>query len=234
MLQVFQATDVGLVRAQNEDSLAVFAPQMYIVADGMGGEAAGEVASGILTDTMQAQLMGRENSGSDQLAAAMQVANIAILQCAATHPSYQGMGTTATALHIEAAQAHWAHVGDSRLYLWRAGGLRQVTRDHSYVEDLVANGTITPEEARVHPRKNMLTRAVGVAPQLKVDTGSFALQPGDQLLLATDGLMKHLTDEAIAASLAAETADPAQALVHGALNAGGSDNVTAIVVVWQP
>ena len=231
MLQVFQATDIGRVRATNEDSLAVCAPASYIVADGMGGEAAGEVASRILVETMQAQLAVRSSVDGAALASAMQVANVAILQYAATHHGCQGMGTTATALHIEQDTACWAHVGDSRLYLYRQGQLQQVTRDHSYVEDLVANGTLTPEEARVHPQKNMLTRAVGVESSLRVDTGTFALQVGDMLLLATDGLMKHVPDEGIAALLAQHSDDPAQALVTQALNAGGSDNVTVIVVV---
>ncbi|MDD6119999.1 MAG: Stp1/IreP family PP2C-type Ser/Thr phosphatase [Selenomonadaceae bacterium] len=231
MLQVYQATDIGCVRATNEDSLAVFEPQVYVVADGMGGEAAGEVASRILTETLQQVLGQRETVDSQELAQAIQQGNAAILQCVQEHPEYQGMGTTATALHAEAGTAYWAHVGDSRLYLWRQGELRQITRDHSYVEDLVENGTLTPEEARVHPSKNMLTRAVGVAADLQVDEGTFALQPGDQLLLATDGLMKHVTDGEIAAALQQHTADPARQLVDMALNAGGSDNVTAIVVV---
>ena len=163
MLQVYQATDIGCVRATNEDSLAVFEPQVYVVADGMGGEAAGEVASRILTETLQQVLGQRETVDSQELAQAIQQGNAAILQCVQEHPEYQGMGTTATALHAEA--------------------------------------------------------------------GTFALQPGDQLLLATDGLMKHVTDEEIAAALQQRAADPARQLVDMALNAGGSDNVTAIVVV---
>ena len=142
------------------------------------------------------------------------------------------MGTTATLLHITGNEALWAHVGDSRLYLLRGDVMQQITRDHSYVEELVAEGTITEAEARVHPKRNLLTRAVGVDPVLFVDTGRFALEPQDILLLATDGLMKLVGNAEIVRVLKAGGADPAAELVQCALKAGGSDNVTAIVVVY--
>ena len=234
MIKVFEATDIGRVRPINEDSKTVFDPAVYAVADGMGGEAAGEVASRILTDTIRRELERRDRIGWAMLEHAVQAANDNILQYVQEHPSCQGMGTTATVLHIDADtnEAIWAHVGDSRLYCLHDGAFRQVTRDHSYVADLVEQGTITPEEARVHPKKNMLTRAVGVEPNLRVDTGNWILSQGDILLLATDGLMKQIPDGDICATLLTHPADPARTLVDMALNAGGTDNVTAIVVVF--
>ena len=234
MIQVYQATDVGRVRQGNEDSVVVFEPSVYVVADGMGGEAAGEVASHLLVDTVRQTLAGSRDIVENSLRQAELAANDVILTCVAETPAYQGMGTTATLLHIDEdeRQACWAHVGDSRLYLLRDGAaLQRVTRDHSYVEDLVAQGSITEDEAKVHPRRNLLTRAVGVDRDLSVDTGRLALKGGDILLLATDGLMKHVSDEEIAELLLAENANPAQTLIQRALDAGGSDNITAVVVV---
>ena len=234
MIQVYQATDVGRVRQGNEDSVVVFEPSVYVVADGMGGEAAGEVASHLLVDTVRQTLAGSRDIVENSLRQAVLAANDVILTCVAETPAYQGMGTTATLLHIDEdeRQACWAHVGDSRLYLLRDGAaLQRVTRDHSYVEDLVAQGSITEDEAKVHPRRNLLTRAVGVDRDLSVDTGRLALKGGDVLLLATDGLMKHVSDEEIAELLLAENANPAQTLIQRALDAGGSDNITVVVVV---
>lgn len=233
MQQVYKATDVGLVRRGNEDNLAVF-DTVYVVADGMGGEAAGEVASQMLVDMVRQELSGREHIDAGVMQSAIMKANQAIRQYVWEHPNCEGMGTTATILHItpEGSHAFWAHVGDSRLYLLRAGQeqLEQLTQDHSYVEDLVREGTITREEAKHHPQRNMLTRAVGVMENLVVDTGELTVEQGDMFLLATDGLMKHMTDTEIAHLLRQGEVDPAQSLVQTALNAGGRDNVTVVVV----
>ena len=233
MQQVYKATDVGLVRKGNEDNFAVF-DAVYVVADGMGGEAAGEVASQMLVDTVRQELSGRENIDAGAMQAAVMAANDDIRHYVGEHPGCEGMGTTATLLHIDEGKglAYWAHVGDSRLYLLRQGQeqLEQLTQDHSYVEDLVREGTITREEAKRHPQRNMLTRAVGAMENLTVDTGELAVAQGDTFLLATDGLMKHMTDEEIARLLQQGAADPAYNLVQTALNAGGSDNVTVVVV----
>ena len=142
------------------------------------------------------------------------------------------MGTTATLLHVSGSTAFWAHVGDSRLYLLRGDRFCQITRDHSYVEDLVEQGEITEAEARIHPRRNLLTRAVGIETELVVDTGSFPLEAGDVLLLATDGLTKLVSDPEIVMLLRSGAADPAAELIRAALAAGGTDNITAIVVVY--
>lgn len=208
----------------------MFAPEVYVVADGMGGHAAGEVASHILVKSVQADLSGREGIREAELCDSIRHANHEILATVAENPDCQGMGTTATVLHLEEGQAFWAHVGDSRLYLLRSGQLMQITRDHSYVEDLVEHGEITEAEARNHPQKNMLTRAVGVEEELEVDSGSFAVATGDVLLLATDGLMNMVPEDEIAAILSRNDEDPAKSLVAAALHYGGRDNVTAVVV----
>lgn len=233
MSKVYEATDVGCVRPTNEDSAAVFDPEVYVVADGMGGHAAGEVASHILVKAVRDDLLGLAGIQEQELCRAVHRANHEILATVAEHPDCQGMGTTATLLHIEHGVAFWAHVGDSRLYLLHDGVLRQITRDHSYVEDLVEHGELTEEEARIHPQKNMLTRAVGVEEALDVDSGRFALQPGDILLLATDGLMNMVSEEEITRILQQVQQDPAKALVEAALQSGGRDNVTAVVVVYS-
>ena len=235
MQQVYEATDVGLVRKGNEDNLAVLDNvHVYAVADGMGGEAAGDVASQMLVDTVREMLSGRESVGEDDLCQAVIQANRAIRQYVVEHPGCEGMGTTATLLHIDdqSDSGSWAHVGDSRLYVLRQGSmvLEQITRDHSYVEDLVREGTITPEEAKTHPQRNMLTRAVGVMENLEVDSGRLTIQDGDIFLLATDGLMKHVEDEAITRILREAVDNPAQALLNAALAAGGTDNITVVVV----
>ena len=233
--QVYEATDVGLVRKGNEDNLVVLAkPCIYAVADGMGGEAAGEVASQMLVDTVSDKLAGCALVTKEALCQAIIDANKAIRHYVYEHPGCEGMGTTATLLHIDESSASgcWAHVGDSRLYVLRRASqvLEQITSDHSYVEELVREGTITPEEAKNHPQRNMLTRAVGAMEILQVDSGQVAVNTGDIFLLATDGLMKHVTDEEIVQVLRKGHVNPAEALLNAALTAGGTDNVTAVVV----
>ena len=228
----YLATDKGPVRPVNEDSAAVFEPCVYVVADGMGGQAAGEVASQLLVKVVRQELEGKAAVSETQLKQAVLAANAEILHTARSFAGYQGMGTTVTMLHVneQAALASWAHVGDSRLYLCRDGVLSQMTQDHTYVESLVAKGELTEAEARVHPKKNMLLRAVGVDEHLLIDTGSFAIRSGDVLLLATDGLMKSVSDAEIATVLTGNGKDTARILVDMALAAGARDNVTVVVV----
>ena len=235
MVKVYTATDVGRVREVNEDSFTVIAPETYVVADGMGGHAAGEVASRILVDTAK-ELLDRPEVFYSELVLKKAVlrANDAILSQASEVPEYAGMGTTATLFHREGEQGIWAHVGDSRIYLLRGQELCQITRDHSLVEDLVENGSITREEARNHPRKNILTRAVGAEENLLVDTGSLRLQNGDRLLLCSDGLTNMVTDAQIQEILQdGHPMDKAAVLVQKALEAGGTYNITAIVVEYD-
>ena len=234
MTKVYEATDIGTTRPTNEDSLACIEPDTYIVADGMGGHAAGEVACRILVDTAKAVLELKDSYSELALKNAVLQANQAMLEAIQQHPEYAGMGTTATLFHREGDSGIWAHVGDSRLYILHEGKLRQITRDHSLVSDLVDNGSITPAEARIHPRRNVLTRAVGVDADLLVDTGSFPLQQGDIVLLCSDGLTTVLPDEEIQKLLLDDTpGDKADRLVKQALAAESHDNITAIVVIYD-
>jgi len=233
IVRVYEASDVGCVRPINEDAVASFAPNTFLVADGMGGHAAGEVASRSLVETVRHVLQETPVPWNAQvLSLAVRQANDVILRTAKDFPAYRGMGTTATLLHIHEDTAYYAHVGDSRLYLMRGGSLLQITRDHSYVEELLESGSITAEEARSHPRRNVLTRAVGVVPDVQVDGGSFLLEAGDCLLLCTDGLTNMVTDEEILEILQMD-GDLSERLVQRALQAGGTDNVSVLVVAWD-
>ena len=229
MAKVFQATHVGKVRYNNEDSLIVIEPETFVVADGMGGASAGEVASQMLVEVVKIVLENVPAPWDEKLLArAILVANEKILETAHQHDEYHGMGTTATILSLDGDKAHFAHVGDSRLYLLRDNQLQQMTEDHSYVETLVRRGELTAQEARVHPMKNVLTQAVGAVKELQVDAGNFPVHSGDKFLLCTDGLTNMVDDETITKILQTES-NPADALIEAALNAGGKDNVSVIV-----
>lgn len=234
MIEVYTATDVGNVREVNEDSLACLPNNVFVVADGMGGHAAGEIASSALVSSAREYLRDRVDITAGTLAATIREANVKILHISGEREEYRGMGTTATMLHLTGAKGFWAHVGDSRLYLLRDDQLHQITRDHSYVEELVAAGSITPAEALHHPRKNLLTRAVGVMPELEVDTGILDLRAGDVFVLCSDGLTNMVADWDITQILRENLSDePAQKLVAAALQAGGLDNVSAITVIYD-
>ena len=229
-LKVFAATDRGRVRETNEDACAFVPPDTYVVADGMGGYAAGEVASAMLIDTFREIFSeARQERSEEALRRAVQAANRKILQAATADAARKGMGTTVVALQHEGDAAYWAHVGDSRLYLLRAGELKCLTRDHSFVQDLVEKGSITKEEAAHHPKRNLLTRAVGVEENLSVDTGSFKIEAGDTFLLCSDGLTNMVGEAAIRETLQGEAADKARCLIDMALMAGGLDNISVIV-----
>lgn len=235
MVKFFQMSDIGLVRSLNEDSLLCRPPSDFVVADGMGGHAAGEVASHILVVTMDGLLEQQEGPlDQDGLRSMVIAGNRKILASSRIHPERRGMGTTATCLHLEGRQALWAHIGDSRLYLVRGGQMYMVTKDHTYVNDLVESGTITPEEAEHHPNRNMLMRALGVEEYVQVDTGEFTLENGDVLMLCTDGLTNMVTEAAIKTVLeAADCPNPAASLVECARAGGGVDNISVIVVRYN-
>lgn len=238
-LEAGSATDVGLVRSNNQDKLLLAEP-LYAVADGMGGAAAGEVASATAVQTLGEQLLGRGGLASpEDLLEAAQAANRAVWDKAAENPEMRGMGTTlVAAILVEGPKLAIANVGDSRLYAMRYGDFRQVTIDHNLVAELVAEGRISKEEGEVHPRRNIMTRALGVEPEVKVDIFIEDVDPGDRFLLCSDGLPRELSDERIAAVLR-RLADPSEAakeLVHEAKRHGGNDNITVIVldVVQEP
>ena len=229
MAKIFQATHVGKVRHNNEDSLIVIEPETFVVADGMGGAQAGEVASQMLVETVKEFLSETPPYNEQILSQAILLANRKILNLARQNPNYLGMGTTATILSLDDRKAYFAHVGDSRIYRLRNNFLEQLTEDHSYVETLVRRGEITPEEARVHPMKNVLTQAVGVVENISVDTANFPVESGDTFLLCTDGLTNMVDDENISKILQGAS-NPADALIDAALRAGGRDNISVIVV----
>ena len=225
-------TDIGRVRSQNEDAAwADDARGLYAVADGMGGHLAGEVASRMAIEAVQR--MARAHGRADTLALRemMRRANDEIARHAQQHPECAGMGTTLSVLWRGGRYMYIAHVGNSRIYRLRGGALEQITQDHSLVEELVRARIITREEARTHPRRNIITRALGTQGDNAPDLLAADAQPGDLWLLCTDGLSGMLTDETIEAEMRRNVPLDAMAdsLLSQALEAGGRDNVTLIL-----
>ncbi len=222
-------TDVGLVRGHNEDSFLALAPT-FAVSDGMGGHAAGEVASTIAVSTISEKAPA--HADDLLLGAAIEAANAAVIEGAATGVGKVGMGCTASAISIEQNKMAVAHVGDSRVYLLHNGALVRLTHDHSYVEELVDAGEITADEARVHPSRSVITRALGSDPDMYADHFTIDVSAGDRVLLCSDGLSSMVEDSQIEA-IAVSCATPQAAvdnLVAAALQEGGYDNITVVVV----
>lgn len=222
-------TDIGLVRGHNEDSFLV-QPPLFAVCDGMGGHAAGEVASSIAVQTIGAQ--APIHADDILLGAAVEAANAAVIEGAATGKGKPGMGCTASCVLIENNKMAIAHVGDSRIYLLHHGTLVRLTHDHSYVEELVDAGEITADEARVHPSRSIITRALGSDPDMYADHFTLDVSIGDRLIVCSDGLSSMVEDSEIEA-IAVSSVTPQSAadnLTSAALSAGGHDNVTVIVV----
>ncbi len=221
-------TDIGCVREHNEDSLVV-SPPLYAVADGMGGHAAGEVASEIAVRTVAEH--APDTADTEALARAVIEANYAVI-AAANKKGRAGMGTTLTAAVLEGERLAIAQVGDSRAYLLHNERLQQLTRDHSLMADMIEAGELTEEEARVHPRRSVITRALGSDPDMQPDLYELNVSPGDRLLLCSDGLSGMLEDERMERILV-RTRDPQRAagtLVNEAIAEGGHDNITVVVV----
>lgn len=221
-------TDIGCVREQNEDSLIV-QPPLFVVADGMGGHAAGEVASEIAVKTISE--CAPDHADAEELGAAVEQANRDIINAALAGEGREGMGTTCTAAMLEANKLVIAQVGDSRAYLLHNGELTQLTRDHSLMANMIEAGQITPEEARVHPNRSVITRALGNDPTTTADLYEINVEDGDRLLLCSDGLSSMVEDSRIE-EVMNRIADPqrcASALVNEAISEGGLDNVTVIV-----
>ncbi len=212
--------------------------QLFIVADGMGGMVAGEVASQMAVETVVKEFYGARDqvSPGESLILAVKSANFQIFNSACSSQSLKGMGTTATALVVKDGSANIAHIGDSRAYLYRKGRLHQLTEDHSWVAEQVKAGILTEEQARMHPSRYMLARALGTQPHAQVDSVTLSLQPGDTLLLCTDGLTGHVSDRQIAKVIAAHSLPKAicEALITEANQRGGEDNVTVIVIQCEP
>ncbi len=224
-------TDVGRVRATNEDRF-VARPPLFLVADGMGGQNAGEVAAAIAADLLEAAAADGTMRTVGDLAAALERANAAVWQRAGTDRALEGMGTTCTAAIVDGSRLLVAHVGDSRAYLLRRGELRQLTIDHTLIQRLVDEGRVRLADVATHPQRSVIIRAIGAAAEVATDRLVIELEPGDRLLLCSDGLSGPVPADEIETALAAD-ADPqaaAERLVALANAAGGADNVTAVVV----
>jgi protein phosphatase len=242
-------TSTGQVRENNEDNIHLWARGPYVlavVADGMGGAAAGEEASRLAVEAIKSGLILRdgrsaealEGLGDDQLKQelreAIQEANLWIVEKAASSPEFRGMGTTITIAFVRGMSALFAHVGDSRAYLIEGsdGHITQITSDHSFVEALLSAGHITREQAEEHPMRNVLYRALGQAEEIDVDTYQAVLHIGDRLVLCSDGLTRHVKPEEIA-RMTLENSNPdtiSQKLIDLANERGGEDNVSVIVI----
>ena len=221
-------TDIGTVREQNEDSLIV-QPPLFVVADGMGGHAAGEIASEIAVKTISE--LAPTHADAEALGAAVLQANRDIINAAIAGEGRDGMGTTVTAAILERNRLVIAQVGDSRAYLLHNGEMTQLTRDHSLMANMIEAGQITPEEARFHPNRSVITRALGNDPDTIPDLYEINVEDGDRLLLCSDGLYSMLEDDEIAAVMR-RISDPqrcAAMLVNGAIAAGGHDNITVVI-----
>lgn len=248
VMDVGTRTDLGCVRENNEDAYRIEASiDLFVVSDGMGGEAHGEVASALTTETIvehcQASLANLStplfgnprpelSPRTNRLASAVYLANRRIYEAAERDPAQRGMGATVVAAWLEGPRLSLAHVGDSRVYLLRAGTLEQLTADHSLVAEQVRQGLLTPQQAEVSELQNVLTRALGPHDEVGIDAEEHMLLPGDTLLLCTDGVSRMVTDEEIAStlitSLTAQQA--ADRIIDLANENGGLDNSTAIVV----
>jgi serine/threonine protein phosphatase PrpC len=223
-------TDVGRVRDGNEDDFLDQSNRLGLVAvaDGMGGHRAGEVASATALEALRAAV-----ASGEPLRDAIEGANDAVLEKSVSDQEFHGMGTTLTAGML-GSDGHLVvgHVGDSRAYLVRDGELSQITDDHSLVEEMVRSGELTPEQAEVHPRRSVITRALGIDPQVEVDEYPIELQPGDRILFCSDGLTTMVRPDEIAGILGREPdlRRAAQLLVDAANAAGGEDNITAVII----
>ena len=240
--EFFQMVDTGRARSNNEDSVAIDEPHgLAVLADGMGGYNAGEVASGMATSFIKGEL-GRwlheaaEVATDAEVRRAMDIcvdnANRAIFNAANANPQYAGMGTTLVVGVFREGQLRLGHVGDSRAYRFRAGQLEQITRDHSLLQEQIDAGLITPEQAAFSANKNLVTRAVGVEDTVLLETHAHDLLPGDMFLMCSDGLSDMLDDATMAQLLQSHDAlaDAGQALVNAANDAGGKDNISLILV----
>lgn len=237
-------TDIGFGRLENQDNYrAARLPDDTVwglICDGMGGANSGKLASQLATqaleDAFDQALPGLQPGGEAAfLQQAVQQANRAVYDEACQNPAHAGMGTTVAGALVRRDRAWLFHAGDSRVYLFRAGRLRQLTRDHSMVQELVENGAITPEEAATHPRKNIITRALGVGPTVEAETGECPVRPGDVLLICSDGLSNPVSDGAMARILTeVPFYEAADALVRQALERGGQDNITVLLIGVEP
>ena len=243
-LKVIVLSDLGNIRTNNEDRGMYFKiadenvirekGQMLIVADGMGGHQAGEVASKMAAEIISREYFNQTGNGSVEknLARVFTLANKNIFEKACSQKGYNGMGTTCTALVVIDKTVYYAHVGDSRAYMQKGDSIIQITEDHTYVQELVNNGDISAEEAATHPKRNILTNAMGTKPDLRIDTGKckFNFEKDDRLLLCSDGLYDYLNDKELKDILSKNLLkDAAEYMVNQAKARGGHDNITVVI-----
>lgn len=239
MLKTFSVTDIGRKRKMNQDYVYSseqpigHLPNLFLVADGMGGHNAGEYASKVTVETIVECIADSPETDAARIFnTAIQSANARIRKLATVSPLLAGMGTTVVAAACEENRLSVANVGDSRLYVVGEKGIRQITRDHSWVEEMVLRGGIGREEARNHPDKNIITRAVGAEDTVRADFFTVGLEEGDTVLMCTDGLTNMLEDEEIRMIMngARDIVERAQALVEAANENGGRDNISVILI----
>jgi protein phosphatase len=238
ILEIVKLTDPGIVRSHNEDSVGADAEAVFaILADGMGGYNAGEVASGMavamLSDNLKAALQAGRRDMAQLAGDEVQKTNAAIFQAAQSQPQYNGMGTTLVLALFHDNRATVAHIGDSRLYRLRGEQFEQITRDHSLLQEQIDSGLITREDARHSHNKNLVTRAVGVDAAVEVEVHEYEVLPGDLFLLCSDGLNDMVGDEDIQLTLGLMGANlelAAQQLIQMANDNGGRDNVSVVLV----
>lgn len=238
-------TDIGRIRLVNEDRALVL-PQLggitlAVVADGMGGHQAGDIASQMATQVIERELKSLDkNAATDELEQAVKTAienaNRSIYEYASTSEQYYGMGTTVVVAVATSDKLVIGHIGDSRAYMTRDGGLEQLTEDHSLVNELVRSGQITAEEASNHPRRNVLTRALGTESGVTADVKTFDWKEGDIVLLCSDGLSGYVEESAVREILYSShpLEEKADMLVDKALEAGGDDNITVVLIENTP
>ena len=238
-MHVNSLTEIGLVRKANEDKfLADKKRGLFIVADGMGGHEAGELASSLAIKTLDEFLTLETitNNDGQVLKDAVEIANRVIYNEAKSKSMCKGMGTTITAAIFKDYKLYIAHIGDSRAYLIRDGNIRLLTKDHSLVGELIRQGELTPQEAENHPHLNILTRALGTEPVVEIDLLEMVIQPGDILLLCTDGLSNFVNDQEILTEVVNNgnnLKNTVNNLVQLALKRGGLDNITVVLVSYD-
>lgn len=220
----------GLVRQRNEDRFYAQGP-LLIVADGMGGYTGGEYASTMVVDTIVEVVNESTEISTEVLENAILKANRMVYEKSQSYKELEGMGTTAVVAYVQEDTLYWAHVGDSRLYLYGQEGLHRMTNDHSMVQQLVEAGTITEDEVIHHPKRNMLTRAIGVYETVEVDTGVVEVHQNDRILLCSDGLSGYIEESKIEQVLSEENNESRalEDLVHLVYDAGARDNVTIVL-----
>ena len=243
-MKVIIRTDLGNIRTNNEDAGLFFRiadanithqkGSILMVADGMGGHQAGEVASKMATEIISKEYFNTNGNGNIEktLSKVFTLANKNILAAASTDGSKKGMGTTCTALIVAGNQVYYAHVGDSRAYVIKNKNIARITTDHTYVQELIKTGSITAAEAEKHPQRNILTNAMGTKPQIHVDTGKcdFSFEENDRLMICSDGLYEYLDDAEIAGIVNnSPLQEAAEQLIEEAKKRGGHDNITVVL-----